>query len=75
MEFTADLDLTKAYFSEYFEQWLTHRSKLRKWEGHIGLLVVGLGIGLMWFKPSIVSALVIVFGISQIIDFFLYRRN
>ncbi len=75
MEYGVSFEMTKAYFEESFEQWLSHRSKLRRWQIHIGILLIFFGCGLMVYKLNVLSIVLFIIGFVEIVEFFFYRRR
>lgn len=76
MSFTACFELTESYFRESYTEWLSSRSRWRRWERHLGALSVSVGVAL-FFAPGlfIVGSAVFGFGCSQIVDYYLSRKR
>ena len=60
-----------AYYEEFYGEWLTHRSKFRKWEDKIGYVSIGIGLLLFLFDINlkIISIGFILFGAMMIFEF------
>lgn len=75
MEYFARIDLTEEYFRESFEQWLNHKSKFRRWQIQIGILLIVVGVGMMIYELTVFSIGVSIIGIIEIVEFLFYRRR
>ncbi len=65
------------YYQEFYSEWLTHRSKYRKWEFKVGLLYITLAVLIYFLKVDFkyFSIALIVFGCFLMYDFYATKRN
>ena len=73
MEYEAKIEMTKAYFEESIEQWLIHRSKFRRRQIQIGVLLII--VGAMIHELRVLSVVVLSIGLFEVAEFFFYRRR
>ena len=74
MEYTASMAIDRAYFEEWFDQWLTHLSRFRKWQIKLSTLLVAVAVVLLVIGHYKYSAGVALFAAIEFIEFHMYRR-
>ena len=75
MSFDATFHLNRSYFEEIFEQWLKHRSRFRRRQIQIAVALFLLGVFFSIRDFSATPIILVVIGIVEFVEFFIYRSR
>jgi hypothetical protein len=72
MNATASYEINREYFAESYSEWLLYRSRCRKWQRHIAVVLALGGAMLIFFSPLYLGWVLLVIALIEGIEYYWY---